>query len=134
MVHLLKGRQRSAELCRHDLGVFGHIARLVGVRMGGFEDKDVSPINDSATLPSKRGERSLLSELSPVSLAKSEREMALVAARKVTSHLGLPEWSQRAPTVVLGSVSCAVASRYAGLCAAVESAGALPAIERPEGT
>ena len=134
MVHLLIGRQRSAELCRHDLGVFGNVARLVGVRMGGFEDKDVSPINDPTTLPSKRSERSLFPELSPVSLAKSEREMALLAARKVASHLGLPDWSQRAPTVVLGSMACAVASRDAGLCAAVESAGALCAIEGSEGT
>ena len=111
-MHFLEAFQRAAQSCRHHLGVFSNIAIPVGVRMRGFEEKYVASIHVPAFHLAKRRERSLLPYLSPVTLAVAKCEMALLAAREIASRLGLEEWRQGSPAVVLGSVPCAEASSY----------------------
>jgi hypothetical protein len=67
-----------------------------------------------------------------MALTVAECIMALLAAREVASRLGLEERGQRAATVVLGGVTCTIASGCARFWAAVEAAGTLGAIEGTE--
>ena len=114
--------------------MFSNVASSVGIWMHRFVDKDIAAIEDSATFLTKRCERSLQPQLSPVSLAVPECEMAFRAARKVASNLGFEEGGQRAAAVVLRGVACAEASGRTRFGAAIKSAGTLRAVEGPKGT
>jgi hypothetical protein len=100
--------------------------------MHRFLDKDIAAIEDSTTFLTKRCERTLQPQLSPVTLAVPECEVAFRAAREVASRLRFEEGGQRPVAIVLGGVAGTVASGCARFRAVVEAAGTLGAIEGTE--
>jgi hypothetical protein len=108
VMHFLEPLERTAKLGCHDLDVLGDVAILSSVRVHRFEDDDVASVHSPPALLTKGRERALLPQLSPMTLAIAEREMAFLTARKVAAHLGPKKRGERPTGVILCGMSSTV--------------------------
>jgi hypothetical protein len=122
VVHFLERLEGTTELGRHDLDVFGYVAVLPGVRVPWFEDGDIAPVHAPSAFLTKRRERALLPQLTPMTLAVAEREVALRAARKIAVQRGPKKRCEWATGVILCGMSSAVTTGHARSWTSVEAA------------
>jgi hypothetical protein len=134
MMYFLEAFQRAAKYFGHYLGVFSDVAVPAGVRMPRLKEQDVASVHVPTAALTKRGERAVVQQLPPMTLAVPKRVVRSLTAGKVAVCLGSEDRREASAGIVLRGVSDAPTAVEPGPSTSLIPADALFAVEGSQRT